>query len=357
MTFTLCRDNWDLKTHNFSVRRDSNTCLLWVDNISPRFPTPRSVINDLGQLGCPCSLWCVLGSSGVTGPVLGDGMWVIAGTQTGHFRDTCPLLRSFLWTASEDRNWLPQPAIYSPHSKYTIYVFTHMCLCSICLSSPLCGCGCQRGCSYLNPCVCLLYISFQNRLKQGHGSGFLLGRIILLGSLPECCSVATTLKSASWNSSLFFVFFPLCYIIANKISLGFRQESRLKSRLRLVEKLWQPLLWCFEDSVNWSLDKMINRLSNNKNNYYLLPCFKTDKSRKKNKYFKKQIPVNVGHFWLGYKLILCQSVNGFMAFRSQHWRVLRRAERALPVQRKETWRQCWWRDRSSDRLARTPLSF
>lgn len=30
---------------------------------------------------------------------------------------------SFLWTTSEDRNWLPQPAIYSPHSIHYVCVY------------------------------------------------------------------------------------------------------------------------------------------------------------------------------------------------------------------------------------------
>lgn len=107
--------------------------------------TPRSVINDLGQLGCSCGLWCVFSSSErVNGPVLGDRMWVRACTQTGHFRDTCPLLWSFLWTASEDRNWLPQPAIYSPH---TIHVFTlsttPLCV-SLIVNLSMCWCGCSH---------------------------------------------------------------------------------------------------------------------------------------------------------------------------------------------------------------------
>lgn len=162
MIFTFCRDSWKQKnsrSHDFSVHCDSNACLLWVDNISPRFPTPRSVINDLGQLGCPCSLWCVLGSSGVSGPVLGDGMWVIAGTQTGHFRDTCPLLRSFLWTASEDRNWLPQPTIYSPHSKYTIYVFTHMCVSALSVNHSVVVAFSVDARTWIHVCVCCTFHS------------------------------------------------------------------------------------------------------------------------------------------------------------------------------------------------------
>lgn len=101
-------------------------------------------------------------SVAVSGPVLGHRMWVIADTPTGNFRETLALLCSFLWTACEDRNWLAQHVIYSPHTVKTLY--TVLCLRA---ASLLCLCFwlCLSGSVTVNVHTCIhlcLHCSLNN---------------------------------------------------------------------------------------------------------------------------------------------------------------------------------------------------